>query len=295
MKIGIMPDFLTGEIKRFRQLEAMAKSTEAAGLDSFWLVDHLLMRLPGREPIGFWEVFTTLSALATATTRISLGPLVTCISFRSPGLLAKVADSLDEISGGRFVLGLGCGWHRPEYEAFGYPFSNRVRRFEEALQIVVPLLRRGKVSFDGIDYHVADAEVRPRGPSSAGPSIWIGADRPNMLRLTALHADAWNTAWHLSPSSLSDLRVAMQEACVQVGRDPATLACTVGTSVRVLTPNEREDPGIYAIQGSPDAIADALHGFAHAGVEHLIVVVRGIDELEAIERFAHSVALFRRG
>lgn len=173
MKIGLAisnidpPD---GEpIPRFGDFRAMAQRAEEAGFDSVWLADHLLHRMPGEEDRGFWEAFTFLSALTSVTSRIHLGSLVACTSFRHPTLLAKMADSLDEISNGRFVLGLGAGWHEPEYHAFGYPFDHRIGRFEEAVQIIVSLLRTGRVSFDGQYYQADDAVLLPRGPSRTGP------------------------------------------------------------------------------------------------------------------------------
>ena len=142
------------------------------GLDSFWLADHLIYRYPDKDENGCWEVFTFLSAVAAVTTTIAIGPLVACTSFRNPALLAKMADALDEISGGRFILGLGCGWHEPEYDAFGYPFDHRVGRFEEAMAIIAPLLREGRVDFHGKYY-----EVTRERPQAARPF----RDRPETL------------------------------------------------------------------------------------------------------------------
>jgi alkanesulfonate monooxygenase SsuD/methylene tetrahydromethanopterin reductase-like flavin-dependent oxidoreductase (luciferase family) len=142
--LGIEEGSLQGRTPTFRDIQAMAQAAEQAGFDSLWVADHLIYRFPSREEEGTWEAFTMLSALAAVTKTIALGPLVACTSFRSPALLAKMADTLDEISGGRFILGLGAGWHQPEYEAFGYPFDHLASRFEEALQVIVPLLREGK-------------------------------------------------------------------------------------------------------------------------------------------------------
>src|SRR5262245_27081060 len=154
MRLGVITDLsedgLDGRTPRYKDIEAQAQAAEAVGLDSFWLADHLLYRRTEQvdiDEMGCWEAFTFLSALAAATTRIQLGPLVAATSFRNPALLAKMADSLDEISDGRFILGIGAGWHQPEYDGFGYPFDHRVARFEESLQIIKPLLREGKVDF----------------------------------------------------------------------------------------------------------------------------------------------------
>src|SRR5690349_20544860 len=133
MKFGFVPyDPETG----YREVRDMALAAEDAGFASFWLADHLLSENDGKEQ-GFREAFTMLSAIAAATSRITLGTMVACVSFRNPALLAKMADTLDGVSNGRFILGLGAGWQQPEYDAFGYPFDHRVSRFEEALQIIV--------------------------------------------------------------------------------------------------------------------------------------------------------------
>src|SRR6266516_1114875 len=200
MKIGIVLDAgegsLEGRTPTFRDLQTMAQLAEQVGLDSLWLADHLIYPFPGQDESGPWEAFTMLSALAAVTTRIVLGPLVACASFRPPALLAKMADTLDEISGGRFILGLGAGWHQPEYEAFGYPFDHLASRFEEAMQIIVPLSREGHVNFQGHYYQFRNCVLRSRGPSLAGPLIVITVRRPLMLRLVAHDADASNAASH---------------------------------------------------------------------------------------------------
>src|SRR5438105_1394759 len=167
MKLGLALDMDEGSLAdktpTFRDLQAMAQAAEQVGFDSLWLADHLIFRFPGQEEKGTWEAFTMLGALAAVTRRIVLGPLVACTSFREPALLAKMADTLDMISEGRFILGLGAGWHQPEYEAFGYPFDHLASRFEEALQIIVPLLREGHVDFQGHYYQVHNCVLRPRG------------------------------------------------------------------------------------------------------------------------------------
>jgi probable F420-dependent oxidoreductase len=288
MKIGLIAGLdensFGGKTPHYRDLQALALAAEKVGFDSFWLADHFIYRTADEE-VGQWEVFTFLSGIAAATSRIAVGPLVACTSFREPALLAKMADSLDEISEGRFILGLGAGWHEPEYSAFGFPFDHRAGRFEEALQIIVPLLREGQVDFSGQYYKVHDSVLRPRGPTRRGPSIWIGASRPRMLELTAQHADAWNTVWHRTPARVSEEYAKMLEACRQVGRDPATLELTAGTFVHVLAPGEVPQPEEKPIVGTAEEVAESLRGFADIGVSHLVVVVEPTD-LSGVERFA---------
>jgi probable F420-dependent oxidoreductase len=294
MKIGLLPGLeeksYAGRTPRFRDIQALAQRAEQIGFDSFWLADHFIIRFPDEDEIGQWEVFTFLSGIAAVTSRIALGPLVACTSFREPALLAKMADSLDEISEGRFILGLGAGWHEPEYSAFGFPFDHRASRFEEALEIILPLLKEGHVDFEGHFYQARDSVLRPRGPSRSGPPIWIGAQRPRMLELVARHADAWNTVWHITPERVGEEYAKMLDACRKVGRDPATLELTAGTIAHVLAPGESPRPDEKAIIGTAEEVAERLRAFAALGVSHLVVQVEPSD-LEGIERFSQVLSL----
>jgi alkanesulfonate monooxygenase SsuD/methylene tetrahydromethanopterin reductase-like flavin-dependent oxidoreductase (luciferase family) len=275
MRIGTMPslkeDSLRGGMVRYRDIKEMALTAEALGFDSFWLADHLIFRNPDGKYVGTWEGFTFLSALAAVTTRLALGPLVACTSFRNPALLAKMADSLDEISDGRFILGLGCGWNEPEYSMFDYPFDHRVSRFAEALAIIAPLLREGRADFQGTYYRANGAILAPHGPTPGGPPLMIGGTKPRMLNLTARYADLYNTDTVFSVARVRELGALVRRACEEVGRDPATLPITSFVNVRVLGPGEQALPDEPAIVGPPEAVATALAEFADAGVSHLII------------------------
>lgn len=290
MKLGCMPD---NSQTRFAAMQTLAQTAEEVGFASFWLADHLIFRF-GESEEGIWEVFTFLSGLAATTKSIQLGPLVACTSFRNPALLAKMADSLDEISQGRFILGLGAGWHEPEYTAFGYPFDHLASRFEESLQVIVPLLREGQVDFTGHYVQARNARLVPRGPSPKGPPIWVGARKPRMLQLIAKYADAWNTVWHIDPAKVTERYADMLVACQQVGRDPATLALTAGTRARILAdgesvPAEAQDLPIPGIVGTAEEVTEQLRGFAAVGVSHLVVITPS-DSPEQVARFAPVVA-----
>jgi probable F420-dependent oxidoreductase len=289
MKIGLMPSN-TGA--PFAQLKAQAQAGEAAGFASLWVADHLIFRMAGEEESGIWEAFTLLAGLAAVTERIQLGPLVACTSFRNPALLAKIADTLDEISAGRSILGLGAGWHEPEYQAYGYPFDHLAGRFEEALQVTLPLLRGETVDFTGQYVQANQAKLIPHGPTPKGPPIWIGAKRPRMLRLIARYGDAFNAVWHLKPEPVAERFTEMAAVCREVGRDPATLTMTAGTLARVLGPGETAGEGERAITGSQDEIIEAFRGFAAVGVQHLVVVVPDTTE-ERIARFAPVIAALK--
>ena len=300
MKIGVVVPIETapetGQVVPYAETRAFALQAEAAGFDAIWLYDHLLYRAPDQPTEGIWEAWTVLSALATVTTRVELGTLVLCTPFRNPAVLAKMAVTLDEVSGGRVILGLGAGWHQPEFDAFGVPFDHRVARFDEALQIIVPLLRAGRVSFQGTYHRAVDCEILPRGPRPSGPPVLIASSGPRMLRLTARYADYWNTAWLGLAGALAERRLALDAACAAEGRDPATLEVTVGVNVdySVAGGGARERPNPeQALSGSPQEIAAGLHGYAAEGVSHVICALAPTTT-ESLARLAQALAAYRR-
>jgi alkanesulfonate monooxygenase SsuD/methylene tetrahydromethanopterin reductase-like flavin-dependent oxidoreductase (luciferase family) len=186
-----------------------------------------------------------------------------------------MADTIDEISGGRLILGLGAGWDGPENQAFDIKSDHRVDRFEEAIQIIVPLLHTGRVDFAGKYYQARECELRPRGPRPGGPPILIGAKGPRMLRLAATYADLWNAEGPLQgPGEISSRRAAGDAACTAVGRDPATLGRSA--SVVVHLPMTQAQSGQHSpAQGkkpgptSPEEVAETLRGYARAGLSHV--------------------------
>ena len=223
-------------------LREIAKRGEEVGFDTIMAPDHLIFRrsppgdvmmvdMPEGKSRGIWEVWSVLSAVAEATRRVHLGPLVACTGFRNPALLAKMADTLDEISGGRVMLGLGAGSHTPEYDAFGYPSDHRVGRFEEALQIIVPLLRQGRVDFQGQYYQARECELCSRGPRPSGLPIFIGAQGPRMLRLVARYADSFDADYRPGRRRCWSGWPAWRPACREVGRDPGTIGRMAATRV----------------------------------------------------------------
>jgi probable F420-dependent oxidoreductase len=280
MKIGLMlplgEDDQLGRPLSWDELRALAVAAEGAGLDSLWGADHLLFRDKHGATSGIHEIWTVLSAVAAVTSRVEIGPLVLATPFRNPALTAKMAATLDEVSGGRLILGLGCGWHQPEFDAFGYPFDHRVGRFEEALEVMLPLLRTGTVDHRGRWYRAPNAELAPRAPRTGSLPIMIAGKGPRMLRLVARHADQWNAAWYGDPATADDLadRIRrLREACDAEGRDPDTITLTAGVFVRFdgLMTDADEDPPDDAMGGEPDAVGRLLAGYAAHGVEHLIV------------------------
>jgi alkanesulfonate monooxygenase SsuD/methylene tetrahydromethanopterin reductase-like flavin-dependent oxidoreductase (luciferase family) len=276
---------IAGVTPRWTDLLALARQAEEVGFDSLWVADHSWtvendfyegINLPvplevADIPSGMWEGWTLLTALAVATSRIELGPLVACTGFRNPALLAKMADTLDEISGGRLILGLGAGDSLFEHRAMGYATDHLVSRFEEALTIIRRLLREGALDFAGTYYRVEGFELRPRGPRSGGPPILIGtlAHRPRMLRLVTQYADIWN-GWVAYDRSHADvvppLRERVDAACVQHGRDPATLERTL--AIQIAQPGQQV-PGSDPMTGTPEELAASLRALAGEGISHV--------------------------
>lgn len=278
MKVGLMLPI--GDLEKvarplpWAELREMALAAEASGLDSIWAADHLIYREDGVSS-GIHECWTILAAVAAITARVEVGPLVLALPFRNPALTAKMAAALDEVSGGRLVLGLGCGWHEPEFDAFDFPFDHRVGRFEEGLSVLLPLLRDGRVRVEG-RWHRADAELLPRGPRPNGPPILIAGKLPRMLALVARHADAWNAAWFGRRAEAEELTrriAALRDACAAEGRDPASIAMTVGLLVHFpeLPDPGYEDPPRRAISGSVEEVGLALAEYEELGIEHAIV------------------------
>ncbi len=299
MRIGVVMPIAEGDAiggaPSYAAIRALARQAEAAGFDSIWVYDHLLFRFPEQPIGGIWESWTLLAALAEATERVELGTIVLCVPFRNPAVLAKMADTLEEISGGRLILGLGAGWHQPEFNAFGIPFDHKVDRFEEALRIITPLLREGQVDFNGTYYSAPNCELRPRGPRPGGPEIMVASFQPRMLRLTARYADSWNTAWLGLPTKLAERRASLEAACAEESRDPATLAVTVGVSVHYAAPGqslEKPPEPDKALFGSAEEIAAGLRAYSEQGVAHVICSLEPATP-ESLEWLAEALRIYR--
>src|SRR6187200_3185146 len=180
----------------------LAQRSEEAGYDSIWVGDHLVYDLPDGSTRGPYEAWTTLAAIAAVTEQVEIGPLVASTSFHAPAMLAKQAATVDAISGGRLVLGLGAGWNRREYDAFGFAYDRRVSRFEEALAVIVPLLREGRTTFHGQFYDVDDCVLDPRPARPGGPPVMLGSTSPRMLGIGLPVVDSWNLWWSLYDNSV---------------------------------------------------------------------------------------------
>ena len=268
------------EIRRF------AEAAESSGLDSVWLADHFFYHAPDGQLYGMHEAWTLLTAIAGVTNRVELGTMVLCGSFRDPGVVAKMAATLDLVSDGRVVLGVGAGWHDPEYEAFGLPTDHRVGRFAEWLEIVARLVRGETVSLDGKYHQVREAVLAP-APQRRIP-ILIAATRPRMLDLTAQWADAWNTAWFGPVDDKVRGRLGeLDDALTRVGRPGNEVAKTVGITVRDVDQPPPAEPSRNAIDGSVEELAKVMKDYEALGVEHLIVSLEPMTA-RSVERLAEA-------
>jgi alkanesulfonate monooxygenase SsuD/methylene tetrahydromethanopterin reductase-like flavin-dependent oxidoreductase (luciferase family) len=299
--VGIQLPEVEREV-RWPELRAIARRAEELWFDSIWIGDHLLYRYASGETRGPWEAWTTLAGLAEATDRITIGPLVAATAFHAPFMLAKQAATVDEISGGRLVLGLGAGWNDTEFSALGAPFAYRVGRFEEAFTIVRTLLREGSIDFEGEFYAARDAELLPRPTRPGGPPLLIGSSGARMLAATLPFVDSWN-AWYADtgnrPDGVPRLREIVDAAARAAGRDPSDVERTVAVLVqlpggtgRVMVDTDPKET-VEPLRGTPDQMADVLRAYAGEGIGHVQLVVDPITEasvealapvLEALDR-----------
>jgi alkanesulfonate monooxygenase SsuD/methylene tetrahydromethanopterin reductase-like flavin-dependent oxidoreductase (luciferase family) len=278
-------------------IRRLALFAEAGGVDSLWVYDHLIFRMPGEAEDGIHEAWTLLAAIAAVTERAALGTIVLGTGFRPPALTAKMAATLDEISEGRLILGLGTGWHEPEYLAFGYPFDHRAGRFEEALAIILPLLRGERVTLRGRWHAVDDAVLIPPTPRPARlPGripVLIAAKGERVLRMVARHADAWNAAWFGFPDErFAARRADLLAACEAEGRDPATITVTAGITIDGQTATNARPGSPTALPPDVDTVARALDAWRQEGVGHVQVDLRPADE-RTIEVLLRARALHR--
>ena len=301
LKVGIqLPE--VERVVRWPEYLDMARAAEDVGFDALWLGDHLLYRFPGGETRGPWEAWTMLSALAASTSRITLGPLVAATAFHAPAMLAKLAATVDEISGGRLILGIGAGWNETEFRAFGFPFDHRVDRFEEAFTIIRTLLRDGAIDFDGRYFQARDCELLPRPARPGGPPLLIGSRGERMLRLTLPHVAAWNV-WFSdtdnSPTGVPPLQDLVDGICREVGRDPDEVERTVAVLVR-LPEGRGRIMGDYVqvthrpLMGPPDVIAEELRAYAREGIGSVQLVVDPITRA-SVEALAPVLEALDRG
>ena len=278
------------------ELRDIAQAAEGVGFDSVWVGDHLLYR-DDDTTTGPWEAWSLLAGLAEATDRVKIGPLVAATAFHNPAMLAKKAATVDEMSGGRLILGLGAGWNQIEFDAYGFPFDRRASRFGEAFTIIRTLLSEGRIDFRGEFYTLDDCELVPPA-RPGGPPLMIGSEGPRVLRMTLPYVDSWN-AWYSwfrnTPHGAAELMVTVDEACADVGRNPQEIARSVavfvetpGSSGNIERVKRFEDPP--ALAGSPDEIVAGLAAFADVGISEVQLIVDPIT-VESVAWLGRALAV----
>ena len=268
----------------------------AAGhFDSAWIIDHLQF-----GDAGVLEGFTTLSYMAALHPQLRFGHTVLCQSFRDPALLAKMGATLQFLSGGRFILGLGAGWHEEEYRAYGYDFPSdgvRVVQLEEALQIIRAMWTGEEATFEGRHYQVKEAYCLPR-PEPL-PPVMLGAFRPKMLRLAARYADWWNVS-STGIASYQRMVRELEQACVAVGRDPSTLKRTwVGGCACAATQAQAEilagglysasDDDDFGFVGTPQQVVAQMRAFIDLGVDYFMLDCAGFPGPVTLDMLINEV------
>jgi alkanesulfonate monooxygenase SsuD/methylene tetrahydromethanopterin reductase-like flavin-dependent oxidoreductase (luciferase family) len=293
LRIGVQLPEVERDV-RWPEYAAMALAAEETGFDSIWVGDHMLYRGDDDRPErGPWDAWALLAALAGVTRRVELGPLVACTGFHPPGVIARMAAAIDEISGGRFVLGLGCGWNEGEFAAFGIPYDHRVARFEEAFAIVRGLLAGERVTLEGRYWQAADAVLLP--PPARRTPLVIGSNGPRMLGIALPHADAWNTWWDGYGNNVAGfvaLNAQIDAAAVRAGRAPAEIKRSACVLVSVdAEAGERVPPtDVVPVAGDPGVLAAHLRGLAEAGADEAILVLDPITE-KSVRTVAGTLAL----
>ena len=276
MKVGVQLPEVERVVRR-DELAAIANAAEEVGFDSLWVGDHLLYRGDGRPERGPWDCWTTLAWLAGITERVELGPLVACTAFHPPGILARQAAAVDELSGGRLVLGIGAGWNEEEFRAFGLPFDRHVSRFEEAFTIVRQLIAGERVTFTGTYYSVDDALLLP--PPVRRPKLMIGANKPRMLAITLPHVDAWNT-WFTHYGNTAEGFAAhnaeVSGAAERAGRDPGEIERSACVLVAIDGGAGERARDIEAVDAA--VLTGHLAALEQAGADEAILVLDPITE-----------------
>ncbi len=290
----------------FAAVKERAQLADRLGFHSIWFVDHMWSR--GLPDLDHLEAWTLMSATAAVTERLGIGTLVLCNSYRNPALLAKMASSLDNVSNGRLLLGLGAGWMDEEYRAYGYSFPSarvRVEQLDEALTIIKLLFTQARASFQGKYYAVEEAVNNPKPVQKPHPPILIGgAGEKRLLRVVAEHADIWNCPNNVAPELEHKLDV-LKRHCDAIGRDPQTIEVSEQCVV-VLGRDEQDlrhklqfakrtlgtvfDIDKTALRGTPDQLVDAIQARSRQGVTFFTMLFGDLNQPETLELFAQKVA-----
>ena len=290
LRVGVQLPEVEREV-RWPEYVAMARAAEDVGFDSIWLGDHLLYRDDGRPERGPWNSWTMLAGLAQVTERVGLGPLVACTAFHPPAVLAKTAATVDELSGGRLVLGLGAGWNEAEFRAFGLPFDHRASRFEEAFKIIRRLVAGERVTLAGRFHTVEDAVLLPR--PARRPTLMVGSTGDRVLRAALSHVDSWNTWYDLygnTPDGFAELNARVSAIAEEVGRPPGEVERSACVLVAPDAGERLDRWDAPPVTGSMERIAAGLRDLAEAGADEAILIVTPITE-RSIRALAEALSL----
>ncbi len=314
LRLGlILPTWTETDDLRFSHILEIAAAAADAGFDALWVADHMLLPSNNAElkrragvdfpddptvPLeGYLECFTTMAALAAAIPRLNIGSFVACTGYRNAGLLAKMAVTIDDISDGRLILGLGAGDSEGEYHTFGFPTEQRVGKFEEALELTKKLFASETVDFESAHHRLSGLRLLPSAHRKGGPPIMIGTLNPKarMQRLVAQYADIWN-GWlgytDASPESAEKQLRIIDDACREHGRDPNTLVATMAVRGAMpgsgYTPRPDENP----LQGSPSQMAETLRGHARLGISEVQVALT-MGGTQGVRAFARVIEELR--
>lgn len=295
MKIGLVLPMGShiGPPRPYAKVRSFALHAEALGFDSLYAFEHVIFRFPDEPERGALEAWTMMAMLAEATSTIQIGSLVLGMRFRNPALLAKMAVTLDAASDGRLTLGVGAGWHDPEYEAFGWPTDHRLGRTEEGFAVLRALLDGERVSQEGRWVQADNAVLLP-APTRRIP-ILTASKMGRMARIAARYADVWNGAWMARPDDPELVRrvAELHRACDEVGRDPTEIALTAGVSVRYPDADEPSPTrGRGDIEGEPAVVAEHLAAFADKGYSEVIAWLGPMNE-RGLDNLAEAVAILR--
>ena len=292
-----------GSYATWPQMRSLALAIEALGVDTLWVPDHLQRESPKRGTFGFWECWTILTAAAEATSRIEIGPFIACTGFRNPALLAKMAETLDEVSGGRVVLGLGSGVpaRDPSWSAFGYDGSRHVAKYGEAVEIVTRLVQDGALTFEGEHYRVDGAVIEPRGPRAGAMPVFAAGVGDRTAQVAARHADRINVNKTIANAAdAAEVMAIARRACEAVGRDPADARRHgLGPAVDRRRRGRGREAGLPG--GEPAEVAATVRAIRDAGVEHLTMYAAAADDPsplpaltdEYLDRFAPFLEAIR--
>jgi len=269
---------------------AVSRMAADAGFEALWFADHFSFE-SDTGLRGSWDVWTLMAAIAAQVPTVQIGPMVACTAYRNPGVIAKMTEMIEDISGGRFILGLGAGWNKPEYDQFGIRMEPRVSQFEEALTIIHGLLREGRADFQGKYYQANNAVNLPRGPRPEGPPILIGSTGDRMLGLLVRYGDAWNVGWGGDTEALKAKVAKLDAACTTAGRDPKTIVRTV--SVGFAGEVFAGDPATV-FSGTPEEAVALLRELEGLGFRHLIARFEPFSH-GRVEDFALIIERFHGG